>query len=172
MADSTCRVSHCARPGRADDGLCPQHRFRLKKDGRLPRPRDERERILSRIDRDGPGGCWLWTGAADKKGTGYGCARYQGRNMGAHRAVWLLLRGPIPEGHELDHICEVRLCVNPDHLDPVQPRLNMQRVYTRPDESKCRRGHPRPDDWTVGVPCKPCRREDTARHRARKRSAA
>ncbi|PLS82281.1 MAG: hypothetical protein CYG60_24755 [Actinobacteria bacterium] len=45
----------------------------------------------------------------------------------AHRVYYLRLRGPIPNGKELDHLCRNRDCVNPDHLEPVEGRVNVQR---------------------------------------------
>ena len=45
----------------------------------------------------------------------------------AHRGVYTLLAGPIPEGMELDHLCRVPACVNPDHLEIVTHKENMKR---------------------------------------------
>lgn len=54
-------------------------------------------------------GCWLWTGALT-----YGYGKCQGDR--AHRTAWRLFRGPIPPGLHVLHRCDVRRCVNPDHL--------------------------------------------------------
>lgn len=61
-------------------------------------------------------GCWLWTGCVNT--TGYGMASWSGRqkNIVAHRRVWTMLKGPIPEGMEVCHTCDVPRCCNPDHL--------------------------------------------------------
>lgn len=65
-------------------------------------------------------GCWLWLGAVGRGG--YGNFKGPSREMGsAHRWAWRLFRGPIPrgEGHHgtcVLHKCDVRVCVNPDHL--------------------------------------------------------
>jgi hypothetical protein len=58
-------------------------------------------------------GCHIWRGAL---ANGYGYLRYQGRYQLVHRLAWTLKRGPIPDGMVLCHRCNVRRCVNPDHL--------------------------------------------------------
>jgi len=75
---------------------------------------------------DDPDGCWLWQGGVDnsKKG-GYGYISFDGRRLKAHQAAWELTHGPIPEGQQVLHNCDVRYppgdrtnrrCVRPDHL--------------------------------------------------------
>ena len=58
-------------------------------------------------------GCWLWTGSI--AGTGYGDFR-MGRHYLAHRAAYEAFVGPIPKGMHVLHKCDVRSCVNPNHL--------------------------------------------------------
>ena len=70
-------------------------------------------------------GCWLWTGSHN--GLGYGTIRSVGRKMYVHRYSYELLVGPIPAGLELDHLCRVPGCVNPDHLEPVTHAENLRR---------------------------------------------
>lgn len=70
--------------------------------------------------------CWLWTGAAlrDSK---YGVIRWDNRTQLAHRVSWSLAgNGDIPDGYEIDHICHVRLCVNPKHLRLVTRKQNVE----------------------------------------------
>ena len=63
-------------------------------------------------------GCFLWMGTISRGGYG------QLDNSRAHRVAWELLRGPIPAGMVIDHMCRVRSCVNPDHLRVVTRRIN------------------------------------------------
>ena len=72
--------------------------------------------------------CWLWRGATN--GHGYGRFALDGcaKKVSAHRYAYELARGPIPPGRVLDHVCGVRLCVNPDHLEPVTQRENLRRA--------------------------------------------
>lgn len=85
------------------------------------------ERVLAKVEVTGF--CWLWTAA--KTSDGYGLTTLYGRAECAHRAVWMLLMGEIPKGLQLDHLCEVRDCVNPDHLEPVTKRENARRMADR-----------------------------------------
>lgn len=74
------------------------------------------ERFWSHVDKTGPGGCWLWTAHVHKIGYGVFWDAAAKRLEQAHRAAWVLLRGAIPTGLKVLHRCDVRACVNPDHL--------------------------------------------------------
>jgi hypothetical protein len=69
--------------------------------------------------------CWIWQRAM--KVDGYGALKVAGRMHNAHRGVYLLRRGPLPDDLVLDHLCRVRSCVNPDHMEPVPCAVNCQR---------------------------------------------
>lgn len=97
--------------------------------------------------------CWLWTGAPDS--LGYGRVKVNGRSLMAHRVAWEFLRGPIPNGFTLDHLCRVRHCVNPDHLEPVTLRENILRgtgvAALHAHQQTCVHGHPfTPDNCYCG----------------------
>ncbi len=73
-------------------------------------------------------GCWIWTGYIDS--WGYGRFWVKARNTQlAYRIAYELVRGPIPYGLELDHLCRNKACVNPDHLEAVTHSVNMLRSY-------------------------------------------
>src|SRR4051812_22635773 len=73
------------------------------------------------------GECWIWT--KSKTWNGYGLAAFEGKTTTAHRVLYQLIKGPIPAGLDLDHKCRNRLCVNPDHLEPVTRRENLHRGF-------------------------------------------
>lgn len=73
--------------------------------------------------------CWIWARAMLK--TGYGALRRDGKTLRAHRWMYEQHVGPIPTGKHLDHLCCVRACVNPEHLDPVTKRENERRAVAR-----------------------------------------
>jgi len=99
------------------------------------------ERVQSRIDRTGD--CWLWVGFI--KDNGYGSLTIDGRTQYAHRLVYTALVGPIPAGAEIDHLCRVRHCVNPQHLEPVSKAENCYRGESIPGrrhrQTHCQHGH-------------------------------
>ncbi len=125
-------------------------------------------------------GCWLWIGNVDPS-TGYG--RFGHLNESAHRASYEMHVRPIPEGLQIDHLCRVRCCVNPKHLEPVTREENLRRglgvgpavrVRVMRDLARtgCRKGHPYPED----VPrekdgsrkCRECHRQSQANYMKRK----
>lgn len=85
-------------------------------------------------------GCWLWTGRVGSSGYGRVHRKY-GVQVQAHRFVYEAFRGPIPEGMSIDHLCRVRRCVNPDHLEPVTIRENILRSPSSPSAVNARKTH-------------------------------
>lgn len=97
-------------------------------DKNAPRPyrRNTADKFWSLVDKSaGPGECWPWT--AVKGRTGYGQFKFEGKNWGAHRLAYILVNGAVPEGLVLDHLCRVRHCCNPTHLEPVTNAENVLR---------------------------------------------
>lgn len=138
------------------------------------------DRFWAKVDKDGPGGCWLWTAAKNPKG--YGRFYLDGRNQLAHRVAYLLVVGPIPPGLQLDHVvargCLHRHCVNPHHLEPVTNRENLLRsplsVVFRPRilKTHCIHGHSLADAYVGAKGFRTCRHcvkgWNAARNRRRK----
>jgi hypothetical protein len=92
-------------------------------------------RLLSKVVQGD--GCWRWKGG--QNGPGYSMFWLDGQMRYAHRLVYELLVGPIPEGLELDHLCRNRACVNPAHLEPVTHSLNVLRGTSGTPEATARR---------------------------------
>jgi len=86
---------------------------KLRKGFIMARPRVSlKEKLRVKIEKTDT--CWLWTGFIDKYG--YGSIMEFGKRIGAHRAAWMVCNGVIPSGMQVLHKCDVRHCVNPDHL--------------------------------------------------------
>jgi hypothetical protein len=105
--------------------------------------RDLETRIRARIGKADPStGCIPWTGEAFGNGYGLLAIVRNGKRVRrrAHRLVYELLVGPIPEGLTLDHLCRNRICVNTAHLEPVTQAINSERAAGWV-AGRCRRGH-------------------------------
>lgn len=93
-------------------------------------------------------GCWEWTAARNQFGYGVIHRLDEGSRL-AHRILYEMLVGPIPEGLELDHLCRNRGCVRPSHLEAVTRQVNIlrgdnPRIVKARNASKthCPHGHP------------------------------
>lgn len=82
----------------------------------------------ARVDRQ-PDGCWLWVGPVDIGG--YGQMMMDGKEYQAHRLAWSLTNGPLAEGQQLNHRCDVARCVRPDHLTIGSQAENMREAMER-----------------------------------------
>lgn len=91
------------------------------------------DRLWSKVDRK-PNQCWLWTGC--KTPDGYGFMHAGERSLPVHQIAYELMKGAIPVGRELDHRCNIRACCNPDHLEPVTHRENMERAGIIPPKDR------------------------------------
>jgi len=80
------------------------------------------ERFWSKVEKTVS--CWLWTASTRR---GYGQFVINNKPTPAHRFAYEQLVGDIPRGLQLDHLCRVRNCVNPEHLEPVTSRENILR---------------------------------------------
>jgi hypothetical protein len=179
-----CSVAECGDPA-ATKGLCRYH-YRLHLQGRplvgsrRAQSRDPWQvRIWRFIEFGGdvrPGvtsSCWQWASSVDPV-NGYGSLGVpdktgRNRTRRAHRMMWQLINGPIPDGLLLDHVCHNRACVNVHHLRLVTPYMNTVHnsgsdaaLLSR--QTHCKRGHeftPENTYYNAGTThrqCRECRR--------------
>lgn len=102
------------------------------------------DRLWENVDKtSNPKGCWEWRGFTAP--SGYGHIHWKTRPHRVHRVSWELLRGLIPDGMYMDHLCRNKICVNPEHLEIVTPRENVIRGISpaalRSKQAHCIRGH-------------------------------
>lgn len=144
----------------------------------------EEDRFFKNVSQDGNDpveSCWLWTGSATDS-RGYGRFVYKRERTRAHRWSWEFFNGVIPDGMTIDHLCMVKGCVNPWHLDVVPSPVNVKRMHAAHgfhrdwENGLCKHGH----DLSVvgyvarprGNECRQCRRDAQNRRYAQvKRSA-
>lgn len=135
-----CAVDGCAKRTHAR-GWCIGHYQRWRTNGDpggslAPHTRPADERFWEKVEKGGPDDCWLWTA---NKTAPNGHGRFLGPDgqIMAHRYAYEALVGPIPEGLVIDHLCRVRLCVNPDHLEPVTAEENTRRGWRDRMAERC-----------------------------------
>ena len=140
---------------------------------------DWRERYARYLEPIPESGCWIWTGALTTRG--YGSVRVANGTARAHRATYEMALGPIPTGLELDHLCRVPTCVNPDHLEPVTHTENVRRGNSGINmriKTQCPQGHAYSPENTYIRPsdqarcCRACARKASALYKRAKRMAA
>lgn len=162
MAKRTCSIEGCERIHYAR-GWCSRHYKRWLLDVSADHSRiTAEERFWAKVDRRGDDECWLWTASLNNRG--YSQFLHNRLLRLGHRFSFELLVGPIPDGLQLDHLCRVRHCVNPAHLEIVTPRENCLRGKSIAAENArkthCPRGHPYSGDNLIirqnGRSCRIC----------------
>lgn len=106
-------------------------------------------------------GCWMWKGVLVG---GYAQMYIYQRKVYGYRWTYILFKGAIPDGLQLDHLCRNRSCVNPDHLELVTQRENILRgiapTAINARKTHCPKGHPYNEKntyvWNNGRKCRIC----------------
>lgn len=139
------------------------------------------QRFWDKVNKESERGCWLWIGLKNHKG--YGVFKIHGKYVSAHRLIYKTIIGPIPHGLQIDHLCRVRNCVNPAHMEPVTSRENSLRSmitqsYINANQTHCPQAHPYSGDnlyiekSTGRRRCKICMNAALRRYRSSKKYKA
>jgi hypothetical protein len=185
-----CAIDGCERL-EASRGWCNIHYQRWYKYGDVTVSQcihgDDERRFWSKVDKNGPvvsdglGACWLWTASIGL--FGYAQIRMGGRGgqmVLVHRWSYEHTVGPIPAGSQLDHLCRVRHCVRPEHLEPVTAKVNTERgtgpTAANSTKTSCPKGHEYTGENTYltkrnGRACRACARASTQEWRRRSATA-
>ena len=148
--NSTCSIESCNNSNYCRTWCRPHYRKWERTgdpnyDAAATRYKNLTEKVMSRIDKNDPNGCWIWIGYINEGG--YGRVTAWGKPRLAHRLVYQIEIGTIPEGLVLDHLCRNRKCVNPKHLEPVTSGENTRRGnhkncgIRKREQTHCIRGH-------------------------------
>lgn len=134
------------------------------------------ERFTAKYTPEPNSGCWLWTAAV--LNAGYGQIYYRGRRANAHKAAYDFFHGPVPDGKEVHHTCNVPGCVNPDHLTVVTHAENMLSPVSatlsgiNARKKACHVGHPfdSANTYVSKTGARACRKCNAKRARDKKRA--
>jgi len=185
VTKSICSIPGCGGFVRGR-GWCTKHYTRWQRTGDplALRPIPAAERFWPKVNKEGPipshapelGACWLWTGPIHRLGYGRFSWRRPGlvaQQGGSHQWAYEQIVGAVPPGLELDHLCRVRNCVNPAHLEPVTRKVNMSRATNALKET-CPAGHPYTPENTYmqsgSRHCRACNNEAGKRYRERQKT--
>lgn len=188
MASAQSARTHCPQGHPYDDAntmirgngrrvckTCQRQRYLASRPDPLPRV----DKIWALVQKgQNPSGCWIWTGCIDPNGYG----RYGRPSSAAHRLIYEMTTAPIPAGLTIDHLCRVRHCVNPSHMEPVSIATNVMRGESLPAKNArkthCPQGHPYSEENTYVNPnsghrlCRTCHRERALQRYYRMRGAS
>ncbi len=140
---------------------------------------EQDRRFWSKVDKSGgTESCWPWMAYINKRG--YGGVYFNKKQCKAHRVAYELIKGHIPDGLTLDHLCRRRECVNPLHLEAVTMRVNVLRspigvTAINARKTHCIHGHPfsgsnlHLTSTRKERVCKQCKRESETRRPNRER---
>lgn len=189
MANGTCSIDGCEKRHYAR-GWCSTHYDRWRRHGDPSRTTvivgDDERRFWTKVDKFGPDGfhsqtgenlgpCWRWTAGCTR--AGYGLFSINRHPTYAHRFAYEVTVGRIPPRLQIDHLCRIKNCVNPVHLEPVTNAENGRRGLAGhhwATRTSCLKGHP----YTVANlyvdpsgrrRCVTCRRSLAALYREKKR---
>lgn len=139
----------------------------------MPRSKtDPAQRFWNFVLPEPNSGCWLWTGALGRDG--YARINILGKSAQAHIWSYRHFVGEVLEGLELDHVCRVRCCVNPGHLESVTHFENMRRSPLHGmHRTYCAQGHEYTKENTYQSKqrhCRTCGQAASRRYKAMKRA--
>lgn len=172
-----CSVSGCESLSKKK-GLCNKHYLRKRKHGdtsvseNIRGSDEDRFYAYTKIQSEG---CWLWTGNLNEDG--YGKMNANGKKVSVHRWSYEYFVGKIPDGLTIDHQCNVRNCVNPEHLKPMTIGDNAKRSLNfSGNRTHCRNGHEYTPENTIrqrsgrwiSRRCKICHYDSVKRYRNKK----
>lgn len=107
----------------------------------VPNTSITREILKDRVKKNRETGCLEWTGFLKN---GYAAFTFNGKVIRAHRLAFIVANGEIPDGTEINHICGVKHCVNPEHLEAISHGDNIRHHWN--SQTSCKRGHPWPEN--------------------------